>query len=143
MLDAYRAAGGRARDVAGLVKALDARDPAALDVLRAVGARIGAVLAALCNAVGPGVIVLGGELADAGRALLGPVETALTQLMPISRHKVSLRRATLGDIGGALGGIALVLQESPLLSRYPAEPDRGGRRRLSSRRHLSAHRDTS
>jgi predicted NBD/HSP70 family sugar kinase len=126
VLEAYRAAGGRARDIAGLVEALDARDPVALDVLRAAGTRIGTVLAAVCNAVGPGVIVLGGELTDAGSALLGPIETALTRhIMPISRHKVSLRRATLGDISGALGGIALVLHESPLLSRYPAEPASG------------------
>jgi predicted NBD/HSP70 family sugar kinase len=126
VLESYRAAGGRARDIAGLVEALDARDPVALDVLRAAGTRIGTVLAAVCNAVGPGMIVLGGELTDAGSALLGPVETALTrQIMPISRHKVSLRRATLGDISGALGGIALVLHESPLLSKYPAEPEPG------------------
>jgi predicted NBD/HSP70 family sugar kinase len=124
VLDAHRAAGGRAGDVAGLVAAVEAGDRAALDVLGSVGARVGAVLAALCNAVGPGVIVVGGELAETGSALLGPIEAALsTHILPISRHKVSLRRATLGDVGGALGGIALVLHESPLLSHYPAEPE--------------------
>lgn len=118
VLDAY----GHARDVPELVAALDNRDPAALAVLRSVGTRIGTVLAAVCNAVGPGMIVLGGELAEAGTALFGPIETALSaNIMPSSRHRVSLHRATLGDIGGALGGIALVLHESPLLSRYPAE----------------------
>jgi predicted NBD/HSP70 family sugar kinase len=123
VLKAYRAAGGRARGVAGLVAALDSRDRAAQDVLGSVGTQVGAMLAALCNAVGPGVIVLGGELADTGTALFGPVEAALDEhIMPISRHRVSVRRATLGDVGGALGGIALVLHESPLLSRYPAEP---------------------
>jgi predicted NBD/HSP70 family sugar kinase len=122
VLDAY----GHARDVPELVAALDNRDPAALAVLRSVGTRIGTVLAAVCNAVGPGMIVIGGELAEAGSALFGPIETAVSaNIMPISRHRVSLHRATLGDIGGALGGIALVLHESPLLSRYPAEPEPG------------------
>jgi predicted NBD/HSP70 family sugar kinase len=108
------------------VAAVDTRDPVALDVLRSIGTRVGTVLAAVCNAVGPGVIVLGGELAEAGSALLGPVETALGRwIMPISRHKVTLRRATLGGIGGALGGIALVLHDSPLLSRYPAAAGSG------------------
>ena len=124
VLKAYRAGGGRARDVTGLVKALEAGDDVAAGVIRSVGDQVGAVLAALCNAVGPGVIVLGGELTEAGPALFGPIERALTEhILPISRHKVRLRKASLGDVGGALGGIALVLHESPLLSRYPAEPE--------------------
>lgn len=125
VLEDYRARGGRAEDLAGLLAALDS-DQKARDVLRSVGTQVGAVLAALCNAIGPGVIVLGGELAEAGPALFEPVTAALdANILPMSRNEVSLRRATLGDVGGALGGIALVLHESPLLSHYPAEPDPG------------------
>ncbi|WP_344981365.1 ROK family transcriptional regulator [Streptosporangium fragile] len=125
VLDAYNVAGGRADDVPALVAALESGDAVALDLLRDVGTRIGIVLAALCNAIGPGVIVIGGELTATGAALIGPVEEALSaHILPISRHRVHLRRATLGEAAGALGGIALVLHESPLLSRYPAtEPD--------------------
>lgn len=121
VLDAYHEAGGRATDISGLV---NSADTAAQDVLRSAGTQVGNVLAALCNAVGPGVIVIGGELSEAGQDLFDPMKQALdANIMPISRNKVSLRRATLGDVGGALGGIALVLHESPLLSNYPAEPD--------------------
>jgi predicted NBD/HSP70 family sugar kinase len=124
VLDAYRAAGGHADDVPELLKAVRSGDHDALDLLQDVGSRIGAVLAALCNAIGPSMIVIGGELAEAGTALLEPIERTLdAQVMPIARNRVSLRRATLGEVAGALGGIALVLHESPLLSRYPAEPD--------------------
>ncbi|MEO3804952.1 ROK family protein [Nonomuraea sp. B1E8] len=124
VLDAYRAAGGRAGDVPELAKAARAGDAAALAVLDGVGAGVGGVLAALCNAIGPSVIVVGGELAEAGSALMDPIERELrAHVMPISRHRVSLRRATLGEVAGALGGIALVLHESPLLSRYPAGPE--------------------
>ncbi|TYB65960.1 ROK family protein [Nonomuraea sp. PA05] len=124
VLDAFRAAGGRAADVPELVKAVRAGDSTALTLLDGVGARIGEVLAALCNAIGPSVIVIGGELAETGPALAEPIERALhDHVMPVSRHRVSLRRATLGEVAGALGGIALVLHESPLLSRYPAGPD--------------------
>ncbi|WP_431927165.1 ROK family protein [Nonomuraea jabiensis] len=124
VLDAYRAAGGRADDVPELVKAIRAGDGTALTLLKGVGGTIGGVLAAVCNAIGPSVIVIGGELAETGPALIEPVERALrAQVMPVSRHRVSLRRATLGEAAGALGGIALVLHESPLLSRYPAGPD--------------------
>ncbi|WP_394428260.1 ROK family transcriptional regulator [Streptomyces sp. SGAir0957] len=116
----YREAGGRADDLAGFLAAAASGEQCALDVLARVGDDIGGVLAAVCHAVGPGVIVVGGELAEAGPALLEPVERALRrQLMPLARRHVDVRRATLGDTGSALGGIALVLHESPLLSHYP------------------------
>ena len=116
----YREAGGRADDLAGFLDDAAAGEPSALDVLERVGNDVGGVLAAVCHAVGPGVIVVGGELAEAGPALLEPVERALhKQLMPLARHHVDVRRATLGEAGSALGGIALVLHESPLLSHYP------------------------
>jgi predicted NBD/HSP70 family sugar kinase len=88
---------------------------------------VGAALAAVCNAVGPGVVVIGGELAAAGEALTEPVRQALTAgLMPVSRPLVDLRPAALGEVGAALGGIALVLHRSPLLSRYPSHASQEG-----------------
>ncbi|MFD0305822.1 ROK family protein [Streptomyces sp. NPDC127119] len=105
-------------DLDGFLAALPT-DPAARRVLDDVGTRVGTVLAAVCNAVGPHVTVLGGELAEAGPALFEPVERALSaHLMPVSRPDVDLRPATLGEVGGALGAIALVLHDSPLLTRY-------------------------
>ncbi|MDI5972841.1 ROK family protein [Streptomyces sp. SL13] len=123
VLEAYRSAGGEAADIAGLTAAARAGEPAAAGVLAAAGRRVGAVLAAVSNAVGPGVIVIGGELAAAGEALTGPVERELSRrLLPVSRHRLDLRPAALGEVGAALGGIALVLHQSPLLSRYPGRP---------------------
>ncbi|MFE1794752.1 ROK family protein [Streptomyces sp. NPDC059517] len=107
-----------AADLDGFLAALPT-DPAARRVLDDVGTRVGTVLAAVCNAVGPHVTVLGGELAEAGPALFEPVERALSaHLMPVSRPDIDLRPATLGEVGGALGAIALVLHDSPLLTRY-------------------------
>ncbi|MFJ2259184.1 ROK family protein [Streptomyces sp. NPDC087844] len=114
VLDAFPGAG----DLDGFLAALPT-DPAARRVLDDVGTRVGTVLAAVCNAVGPHVTVLGGELAEAGPALFEPVERALSaHLMPVSRPDIDLRPATLGEVGGALGAIALVLHDSPLLTRY-------------------------
>ena len=124
VLDSYRAAGGRADDISTLVAAIESGDRAARDVLRAAGSRVGTVLAAVCNAIGPGAIVIGGELAAAGAALFEPVEEALSaHALPLSLHRLDLRQATLGEVGGALGGIRLVLCEFSVLSRYPAQPD--------------------
>nr|WP_247745684.1 ROK family transcriptional regulator [Streptomyces oryzae] len=120
VLHRYRSAGGRAEDISAFLTAAASADRAAQTVLERVGTDIGTVLAAVCNAVGPGVIVIGGELAEAGAALTESVERALdAHMMPMARHRVRVRRATLGEAGSALGGIALVLRESPLLSRYP------------------------
>ncbi|MGW7514432.1 ROK family protein [Streptomyces sp. NPDC054796] len=120
VLHRYREAGGTAGDFPAFLAAAESGDPVALTVLERAGTDIGTVLAAVCNAVGPGVIVIGGELADAGDALLEPVRRALhTHVMPLVRDRVRVRRATLGEAGSALGGIALVLHETPLLSRYP------------------------
>ncbi|MFG2652517.1 ROK family protein [Streptomyces sp. NPDC048436] len=120
VLNRYREAGGRATDLAGFLDAASDAERPALEVLERVGSEIGQVLAAVCHAVGPGVIVVGGELAEAGPVLLEPIERALRQhLMPMARRHVDVRRATLGEAGSALGGIALVLHESPLLSHYP------------------------
>lgn len=124
VLAAYHAEGGEADDVPALIAALDAADPRARAVVNDVGAQVGGVLAAVCNAIGPAVIVIGGELAAIGEPLTGPVDRALrANILPASRGCLSLRPAKLGEAGAALGGIALVLHESPLLSRYPAAPD--------------------
>nr|WP_240929570.1 ROK family transcriptional regulator [Streptomyces coryli] len=122
VLDAAREAGCDVADFPALIAAVEGGDAAARGVFDRVGTAVGEVLAATCNAIGPGVIVLGGEVAAAGAALLEPVERALSaHIQPIARHRVDLRRAAIDESGGALGAIALVLHESPLLSRYPAQ----------------------
>ncbi|MFF5565570.1 ROK family protein [Streptomyces sp. NPDC012623] len=120
VLRRYRSEGGRAEDISGFLAAAASGDRRAHAVLERTGTDIGTVLAAVCNAVGPGVVVIGGELAEAGAALFEPVERSLrAHVMPMVRDRVRLRSATLGEAGSSLGGIALVLRESPLLSRYP------------------------
>ncbi|WP_460854489.1 ROK family protein [Nocardiopsis coralliicola] len=123
VLERYRAAGGTAAGSAAFAQAAREGEAAARAVLAEAGERIGTVLAGLCNAVGPGRVVVGGELAAAGAALFDPVEAALrAHLMPISRPWVDLQPARLGETAGALGAIALVLHDSPLLSHYSAHP---------------------
>lgn len=127
VLDAYRAAGGRAPDIAAVTAAARDGEGTAAGVLAEVGLRVGSVLAAVCNAIGPGVIVVGGELVAAGPALTDPIERALSAgILPVCRGRIDLRPAALGEVGAALGGIALALRESPLLYGYPAPPDAEG-----------------
>ncbi|MFF6983845.1 ROK family protein [Streptomyces sp. NPDC008343] len=120
---AYQEAGGRPGGFPALLAAVEDGEPQARELLARVGALTGQVLAGVCNVVGPQLVVIGGELAHFGDAFLHPVEAGLrAHAMPAALHDLRVRAATLGDAGAALGAIALVLHESPLLARYPTEP---------------------
>lgn len=67
----------------------------------AIDALVTALLLA-CAVLGPAVVVIGGGLAQAGEALLGPVRTGLLARMTFHRRP-SVVAAELGDQAGALG----------------------------------------
>lgn len=97
--------------------AVVAGEPGATAVLARAGDLLGAALASACNVLNPGQIVVAGELAELGDALLRPARETLADLTT-SRTRQHLLPARLGDEAGALGGVALILQESPLLKGY-------------------------
>jgi predicted NBD/HSP70 family sugar kinase len=112
VLDAYRATGGAAEDVLDLVAALESDDRAAHAILARVGACVGRMLANVSRAVGPDVIVLGGELVDAGPALMAPIEHMFsTQAARGSYGVPRIVPAGLGDSGTALGAIAMLQRQ--------------------------------
>jgi len=113
VLDACRAAGTAAADVPELVTALKSGDGAAHTVLARVGAHVGRVLADVSHAVGPDLIVVGGELVDTGRALMAPIEHTLsTHVARCSYGVPRVIPAGLGDAGTALGALALLQQRT-------------------------------
>ncbi|MFJ7073687.1 ROK family protein [Streptomyces sp. NPDC098781] len=130
VLDAYRTAGGAARDLGDLVAALASGDCTARAVLAGVGTRIGRVLAALSHTVDPRVIVVGGELAAVGEAVLEPIRRALDLgLLPDARAQVSLRPARFGEFGAALGAVAWLRPGTTRVPRLDAPTaDHAGRR---------------
>lgn len=94
-------------------QALNTGDPSVRALVASAGQRLGCVLAAVCNAVNPDDVVIGGELVAAGDALLGPTKAALQEhTLPITYRTLHLRTAQLGDDDGALGGIARVFRFS-------------------------------
>ncbi|MFG2793794.1 ROK family protein [Streptomyces sp. NPDC048419] len=111
VLDACRTAGTSAVDVPDLVTALESGDRAAHTVMARVGAQVGRVLADVSHAVGPDLIVVGGELVDTGRALMAPIEHTLNSHVARCSYGVPpVIPAGLGDAGTALGAIALLQQ---------------------------------
>lgn len=93
------------------------------DTERAVADRaahaVGRALAAASSTANPRRIVLGGEVAELGPDFLGRVEEAFRRYTATRVHRgVELVPAALGERSGALGALALVFHESPLLAGY-------------------------
>ncbi|SFC57675.1 Sugar kinase of the NBD/HSP70 family, may contain an N-terminal HTH domain [Nocardioides terrae] len=103
-------AGARVEDIADLVRRAHDGDAA---VLRAVadGARMLAVgLSSVALLLNPSAIVIGGELAELGELLLGPIRQQLAEI-PFG-PPTEVVRSTLGDRASMVGALALVLTES-------------------------------
>jgi len=117
LLEPLRASHGTMalRDV--IQRALDG-DPGCARVIADAGASIGAVVAGLAMAVNPQAVVVGGELAETGELLLGPLREAI-------RHRVLLNQiaplevvpAELGQRAEVIGGLELVLQSTDFVLR--------------------------
>lgn len=106
VLNAYRATA----DVPDLVAALRAGEPAAHAAVRRAGTYAGRVLAGLANALGPGAVVVGGELATAAPALMEPVRRELwaNVVRYGAQPPLLVRRAELGEFAAALGAVFLL-----------------------------------
>lgn len=86
---------------------------------------IGKVLGDVCLSPGPDVIVVGGELVDAGPALLEPIERELNaKVMRGSWPPLRVRPAGLGHAATALDAIALLQRQSPVPPRYSVDRTR-------------------
>ncbi|WP_308401293.1 ROK family transcriptional regulator [Streptomyces sp. AC512_CC834] len=106
VLNAYRATA----DLPDLAAALCAGEPAAHAAVRRAGTYAGRVLAGLANALGPGAVVVGGELVTAAPALMESVRRELRANVVRwgSQPPLLVRRAELGDFAAALGAVFLL-----------------------------------
>jgi predicted NBD/HSP70 family sugar kinase len=74
------------------------------------------VLADLCNHLNPAAIVVGGDLAAAGHALLDPVREAVDRYaQPGAAQAVTVRPGVLGERAEVLGALALVIGDTDRL----------------------------
>lgn len=95
-------------------------DSAVRSVIATAGLRLGRVIAGACNVINPEAVVIGGEVALAGDALLSPARKAIDAYAHRDvRRSLRVHAATLGEAGAARGGIALALHRSTLLADYP------------------------
>ncbi len=88
-------------------------DPGAQRVIADAGHAVGRVAAALCNEFNPERIVIGGELALAGEALLGPLEEAVRRFaLPAATSDLTVVPGALGDRAELMGALALVVGQA-------------------------------
>ncbi|MEU8845237.1 ROK family protein [Streptomyces sp. NPDC048564] len=131
VLNACRSVGGPAMDLPELEAALGSGDRTAHSVVARAGAQVGRVLADMCHAVGPDVIVVGGELVAACPAVMESIahELASHAVRGPDTHP-EVRSSRLGSFAAALGAVALHRQRtSPTSLRHSVEVGIGAQAR--------------
>lgn len=79
-------------------------DPTARSVLDRTGRLLGKALSFVVPVLSPDVIIIGGGAAQAGAALLGPMEEELRgRLLPAYAERLQIRQAALGHDAGVIG----------------------------------------
>ncbi|MEW1659546.1 ROK family transcriptional regulator [Streptomyces sp. NPDC093707] len=87
-------------------------DPGCRRVIADVGRHIGSGVANLCNLLNPSRVVLGGDLAEAGELVLGPIRESVSRYaIPSAARQLGIVTGTLGGRAEVLGALALVLSE--------------------------------
>jgi predicted NBD/HSP70 family sugar kinase len=87
-------------------------DPGCRRVIADVGRHIGSGVANLCNLLNPSRVVLGGDLAEAGELVLGPIRESVGRYaIPSAGRQLSVLPGALGGRAEVLGALALALSE--------------------------------
>lgn len=127
VLQACRNAGSSLETLDDLATAVERRDPAVDVVLREVGATLGRVLGAAAMALDPAEVVIGGELVHVAPVIVEQAAATLRyELYPLpAPSPLAVRAGVLRDGDGAIGAIAALFHQSPLLSEYPTPTGAG------------------
>jgi predicted NBD/HSP70 family sugar kinase len=107
---------GRTHDemeIDDLLLLVAAGDTAAVAAVRSAGERVGAAVAGICRVLDPAVLVIGGELAEAGNALLSPIRAAFAGWERAPR----IMRGTVGPEAEALGAAAAAMRTAAALTK--------------------------
>jgi predicted NBD/HSP70 family sugar kinase len=123
ILSACRDQGLAVQGLDDLAAAVERSHPVADQVLRAAASAVGRVLGAASMALNPADIVIGGEIARVAPVILQQAAATIAfEHFPGAAMPV-VRRAQLSDEDGALGALAALFHNSPLLVAYPEAAD--------------------
>ena len=88
-----------------------AGQPDAVRLIRQAGHAIGGVLAACVNMLNPAVIVIGGDVAEAGEPLLAGIrEVVYRRSLPLATGHLRIALSALGDEAGITGAAVMVIE---------------------------------
>ena len=91
-------------------------DPAGRRVLTAAGRTLGRVLADLCNALNPDLLVVGGELGTGGAPVLQGIRESIDKYtLPAVSQALSVRSAQLGRRSELMGAVARAIEQAHTL----------------------------
>jgi predicted NBD/HSP70 family sugar kinase len=94
--------------------------------IREAGLELGVVLAGLVNALNPGIVVLGGNLAKSGDHLLATVrEVIYRRSPPLATRNLHIVASKAGDRAGVLGAAAMITK-AVLMERLASHNDVAG-----------------
>ena len=97
-----------ARDVTALAVAGNTE---AIAAVREAGRLLGVAVSSVVNILNPALIVIGGDIADAGQILLAGVrEVVYQRSTALSTAELQIQGSKLGDRAGIIGAAALVLE---------------------------------
>lgn len=101
-------------------------DPGFRVVVADAGAAIGAVVAGLAMAVNPQCVVVGGELAETGEVLLGPMREAISRRILLNQiAPLEVVPAELGSRAEVMGALELVLESTDVTAQLEDRDDDG------------------
>ncbi|MFE3094197.1 ROK family protein [Streptomyces sp. NPDC059248] len=126
VLPLLHAAHGPGLTMDRVVRLARSGDPGCARVIADTGRHLAVGVGALCNLLNPRVVVVGGEIAEAGEVLLAPLRSALTRYaIPSAVQRLTVVKGALGARAEVLGALALVLSEmgdSALVGRSTPKP---------------------
>jgi glucokinase-like ROK family protein len=106
-----RALGFDARNSRDVVALARAHQVQVVRLVRQSGRVLGDVLSGLVNAFNPGVIVIGGDVAEAHEQLFAGVrEVVYQRATPLATRHLELARSSLGDRAGTTGAAVLAIE---------------------------------
>jgi predicted NBD/HSP70 family sugar kinase len=102
--------GERIDDLVALARRGDSRATA---LIAETGEHLGVAVAGILNMINPGRVILGGSLANAGDALLGPLRVSLSRRgLAIAVEHVEIVPGSLGADVVAIGAVSIVVQHA-------------------------------
>ena len=96
-----------------VAEAAAAGDALANELLAEAGRQLGTAASWMVNLLNPQALIVGGGLAQAGEALLGPLREAVHEAaLPQSADSVTIKASALGQMAETRGAVLLALQSS-------------------------------